>query len=310
MQEAQVLPRVYVRPGALRRGKNGWTHFWFLLPAMVVLTVIFLFPVGFAVVVSFFRFNLTEPNYGFRFAGLDNFFYIAQDPLLLKSVGWTFQFAIAAVVFELILGMIFALLLNSSALGRARGVLRALFLVPIIMSPVLTAHMGKLLFDATYGPVNHLITLLGFERVQWGADAASARWMILLSDIWLCTPFAMLILLAGLQNIPDEVLESASIDGANEWNKFIHIIIPYLKFPIMVIAVIRTMDALRIFDQIFVLTNGGPGSATTTIMFYDYRFAFSYFQMGRASAISFAFLIVIFAISYLYTRLLRREVEA
>jgi multiple sugar transport system permease protein len=279
------------------------------LPAVIVLAVVFLLPIGFAFVISFFRFDLNVANFGFKFLGLENYYYISRDKLLIDSVKWTFQFTVIAVVAELLLGMVFALLLNSSILGRARNFLRGVFLMPIILSGVLTAWMWRLIFDASYGPANHLVTLLGLEKIPWGATAWSAKVMIIAADIWLATPFVMLILLAGLQNIPQEILEAASIDGANAWRKFFSVTLPFLRFPIMVVLVIRTMDALRIFDQIYVLTSGGPGSATTTIMFYNYRFAFSYFQMGRAAAISFSFMMVIFIISYVYTRVLRREVD-
>ena len=292
-----------------RKKRRDLTPLWFLSPAMIVTAVVFVVPIGFALVISFFRFDLNVADFGFEFRGLDNFRYIFEDRQMRASVLWTFQFSIIAVTIELILGMVFALILNSPVLGKVRSVLRAIFLLPIIFSGVLTAWMWRLMFDASYGPVNHLITTLGFDKVAWGANALSAKTMIIVADIWLATPFMMLILLAGLQNIPNELYEAASIDGANAWDKFIYITVPFLKFPIMVALIIRTMDALRIFDQIFVLTNGGPGAVTSTIMFYNYRFAFSYFQMGRASAISFSFLIVIFLISYLYIRLLRREAE-
>jgi multiple sugar transport system permease protein len=291
-----------------RKKKKDWTPFWFLLPSLVILSLVFLLPIGFAFLISFFRFDLLVPGFGFKFVGLDNFIWMVNDQKLLASVRWTFQFTACAVATEMILGMIFALLLNSSFLGKARNVLRAVFLTPIILSGILSAHMVRLMFRDNTGPINHLVTTLGFDRIAWGADALSAQVMILFSNIWLVTPFAMLIFLAGLQNIPDEILEAASIDGANNWFKFIYIIIPYLKFPILLVAIIRTMDALRIFDQIYVLTSGGPGSATSTVMFYNYQYAFSYFQLGRASAISFTFLIIIFSICLVYTRILQREV--
>jgi multiple sugar transport system permease protein len=308
MRTATYQEKLRPDPKPVKRKRN-FIPLWFLLPALVVIAVVFLAPILFAFVISFFRFDLNLADYGFRFVGFRNFLFIFQDKLFLQSIRWTFLLAFIVVVVELALGLAFAMLLNSPALGRARDFLRSIFLVPIILSAVLTAWMWRLMFDASYGPVNHLVTLLGFDKIAWGADALSARAMIVIADVWLSTPFIMIILLAGLQNIPKEILEAASIDGATRWRKFSSIILPYLKFPLMVAAVIRTMDALRTFDQIFVLTSGGPGSATTTIMFYNYRYAFSYFQMGRASAMSFAFLIVIFLISFLYTRLLQRETD-
>jgi multiple sugar transport system permease protein len=220
---------------------------------------------------------------------------------------WTFEFTILAVSIELILGMIFAIMLNSTILGRARDFMRGVFLVPIMFSGVVTGWMWRLMFDSSYGPVNHFLSLWGIDKIPWGATLLTGRSMILITDIWFATPFVMLILLAGLQNIPIDLLEAASIDGASNWQKFTRIVLPLLKFPIMVVVVIRTMDGLRIFDLIRVLTRGGPGVSTSTIMLYTYQYAFSYFQIGRAAAMSFAFMVLIFFITYLYVRLLRRE---
>ena len=244
------------------------------------------------------------------FIGLDNYTAIAGDEQMIQSVQWTLLFTLIVVTIEVFLGMELELLLNSSILGWMRNLLRGIFLVPIMLSGVVSAWMWRLLFDTTYGPVNHFITSLGLDAVPWGADAVSARAMVVIADVWLATPFVMLILLAGLQNIPEELMEAASIDGATAWQKFLRITLPLLKFPIMVVLVIRTMDALRSFDQVFVLTSGGPGSSTSTIMYYNYRYAFYYFRMGRAAAVAFAFLLVILVITYIYTRLLRREAEA
>ena len=295
--------------GQKRRKRATLTPFWFLLPAMTVIVVVLVVPIFVSFFLSFFRFDLNVADFGFKFLGLGNYLYIFQDKLLIDSVKWTAQFTIVAVSLELILGMAFALLLNSPVLGKARGPVRAIFLLPIMVSYVLTAWMWRLMFNASYGPVNHLLSLFGVDKIPWGATAATAGAMVIVTDIWISTPFMMMVLLAGLQNIPVEVLEAAEMDGASAWTKLTQITLPLIKFPIMVVSVIRTMDALRIFDQIYVLTNGGPGNATSTIMFHNYRYAFSYFQIGRAAAMSFAFLLVIMVISYVYTRLLQREAE-
>ncbi|MCC7208817.1 MAG: sugar ABC transporter permease [Anaerolineae bacterium] len=288
---------------------RNYTPYLFIAPALLILLVVVILPIVYSFGISFFRYQLNAPQLGVKFIGLDNYAAIASDQQMIQSATWTVQFTLWAVSLELLLGMGLALLLHSRVLGHFRNLFRGVFLVPIMLSGVVAAWMWRLLFDTTYGPVNHLLSLLGISPIPWGADALTARVMLIIADVWLTTPFVMLILLAGLQNIPDELMEAASIDGATTRQKFTRITLPLLKFPILIVLVIRTMDALRAFDQAFVLTSGGPGNATSTIMFYNYRYAFYYFQMGRAAAVAFAFLLLILAITFLYTRLLRREAE-
>jgi multiple sugar transport system permease protein len=305
------LSQVVVSPTrpARKRGKLNPTPLYFITPALVVLLVVVVLPILFSFGFSFFRYQLNAPQIAPRFVGLEHYTAILRDQEMIQATSWTLQFTLIAVTLELILGMGLALLLNSRLLGWWRSLFRGVFLIPIMLSGVVSAWMWRLMFDTTYGPVNHLVSIFGLDPIPWGADSPTARAMLIIADIWLATPFVMLILLAGLQNIPDELMESASIDGATAWQKFTQITIPLLKFPILIVLVIRTMDALRAFDQAFVLTSGGPGNATSTIMFYNYRYAFYYFQIGRAAAVAFAFLLVILVITYLYTRLLQREAE-
>jgi multiple sugar transport system permease protein len=145
--------------------------------------------------------------------------------------------------------------------------------------------------------------------VHWGATVGTARLMVIIADIWICTPFSMLVLLAGMQSIPKDLFEVAAIDGASPIQLFRYITLPLLKYPIMVVAVIRSMDALRVFDMIYSLTGGisGPNDTSITIMFNIYRYAFNYFQVGRASALSVLLIVMLFIISVFMMRLLRRE---
>jgi multiple sugar transport system permease protein len=292
------------------RDKRNYTPYFFIAPAVLILLLVVVLPIVFSFGISFFRYQLNTPTIAPRFVGLDNYTRLIDDQELIQAATWTIQFTILAVSIQLVLGMGLALLLHSHILGRLRNILRGVFLIPIMLSAVVSAWMWRLLFDTTYGPVNHLLSLVGIDAVAWGADALSARAMLVIADVWLATPFVMLILLAGLQNIPDELIESASIDGATRIQRFLYVTLPLLKFPILIVLVIRTMDALRAFDQAFVLTSGGPGNATSTLMFYNYRYAFYYFQMGQAAAIAFGFLLLIIAITYIYNRLIRRQVEA
>ena len=293
---------------AKRRKQFRSVPYLFLVPSLLVLSIVVFIPIINAFVLSFHRYQLNMPGMGLRFVGLDNYVYIFQDEEMLASVSWTLQFTVAAVTAELVLGMIFALVLNSMVLGRLRGSLRAIFLVPMMLSGVVSGLMWRLLFDPEYGPVNHLMNSIGVGMVHWGSEIATARLMVIIADIWLATPFCMLILLAGMQGISKDHLEAAAIDGASAFQTFMRVVLPLLKFPIMVVVVIRGMDAIRAFDVIYTLTSGGPGATTSTIMYYNYRYAFSYFQMGRASAISIMFALLIFFLSLVMMRLLRRDV--
>jgi multiple sugar transport system permease protein len=309
MEVAKSLPGATAGYGPKKPRRFNYTPYLFIAPAVLVLVVVVILPILYSFFISFFRYQLNAPQLGARFVGLENYAALFSDQELIESALWTAQFTVTVVSLELVLGMGMALVLHSRLLGRFRNLFRGVLLIPIMLSAVVSAWMWRLLFDTTYGPVNHLLSLIGIGPIPWGADSLSARAMLIIADVWLATPFVMLILLAGLQNIPEELLEAASIDGATLWQRFTRIVIPLLKFPIMIVLVIRTMDALRAFDQAFVLTSGGPGNATSTIIFYNYRYAFYYFQVGRAAAVAFAFLLIILAITAIYTHLLRREAD-
>lgn len=290
------------------RFRQKLTPYWFILPALLVLGSFIAYPVLYSFWLSFHQYQWNMPALGKPFVGLENYLDIFRNEDLLYSVRWTVLFTVISVPVECLLGLSFALILNSKVLvGWARNLFRGVFLIPMMLAPVIAAFMWRMMFDAEYGPVNHFITLFGLEPVRWFTGATSARVAVILSDVWLATPFGMLVLLAGLQGIPEEYYEAARIDGASAWQLLLRVTLPLLKYPIMIVLIIRTMDALRIFDQIYILTSGGPGTATTTVMYYTYRFAFAFYQMGRASAVSFAVLIVISAITFGYLTILRRS---
>ncbi len=290
-----------------KKRRANFTPFFFLLPAILILGGVIIYPMFNALMLSFYRYQLNMPAQGTKFVGLANYFYILTDKEMINSLTWTLEFAVVVVLVELMLGMLFAVVLNTKLLGKMRHTLRAIFLVPIMLSGVVSGLMWRLMFDPEYGPVNHLMSSLGFGMIHWGSEIATARVMVMITDIWLATPFCMLVLLAGMQGIPIDLNEAASIDGASTFQTFMRITLPLLKYPIMVVIVTRSMDAIRAFDMIYTLTNGGPGSSTSTVMYYIYRYAFHYFQLGRASAMSIVFALLIFAFSFVMMRVLNRE---
>jgi multiple sugar transport system permease protein len=285
------------------------TPYWFILPALVALAAFIAYPVGYSFWLSFHDYQLNMPILGKPWVGLQNYRDLPDDKGLMSSIRWTVMFAVVAVPVGFVMGLILAVLLNSPYLGRARGLLRGIFLLPMMLAGVVAGFMWRMLFDPEYGPVNHLLGLIGVGRVSWFGEVTSARIAVIVAELWLTTPFVMLVLLAGLQSIPDELLEAARIDGASVAQSFRQITLPLLRSSIAVVIVIRTMDALRAFDQIYILTNGGPGTATSTVMYYNYRY-FTFFQMGRASALSFAVLVAIALVTALYLAVLRGSRES
>lgn len=294
--------------GAVARFRRGLTPYWFILPALLVLAMFIIGPVAYSFWLSFHEYQWNMPSFGRPFVGLRNYADLPNDEDLTRAVGWTLTFVVVSVPIGLVMGMVISLLLNSPYLGRGRlrGVLRGVFLLPMMLAAVVAGFMWRMLFDPEYGPVNHLLSFVGASPVSWFSEATAARTAVVVAELWLTTPFVVLVLLAGLQGIPEDVYEAGRIDGASARQLFTQITLPLLRTSIAIVLIIRTMDALRVFDLLFILTEGGPGTATATVMYYDYLYAFQYYQMGLASAFSFTVLVVIALITAVYLAVLRR----
>jgi ABC-type sugar transport system permease subunit len=264
------------------------------------------YPVLYGFWLSFHSYQMNMPSLGIPFVGLQNYVEIPRNAGLVNSVAWTFTFTAIAVPIECVIGLAAALVLHSAVAGRSRSILRGVLLLPMMMSGVVNGFMWRMLLDTEFGPVNHLLSLVGIAPITWFAKPLAAQSAVIVSDVWLTTPLVLLILLAGLQTIPEELHEAARIDGASAWQALLHITLPLLRYSILVVLIIRTMDALRVFDQIYALTKGGPGTSTETVMYYTYQYAFTFYQMGRASAVSFVILIAISLITFGYLIVLRR----
>ncbi len=311
MISAKAVERVPERTSSARATHRFWASiapYLFILPALLVLAVFIVGPVAWSFWISFHEYQWNMPSFGMPFVGLRNYADLLRDRDLLSSVAWTVSFAVISVPIGLVMGFVLALLLNSRVLGRrTRSVLRGIFLLPMMLAAVVAGFMWRMLFDPEYGPVNHLLSLVGISPISWFSDATAARAAVVTAELWLTTPFVALVLIAGLQGIPGDVYEAGSIDGATAFQQFWQITLPLLRTSIAIVLVIRTMDALRVFDLVFILTNGGPGTSTTTVMYYNYLYAFQYFQMGLASAFSFVILVVIALITIGYLMILRRS---
>ncbi|HEV2915177.1 MAG TPA: sugar ABC transporter permease [Pyrinomonadaceae bacterium] len=271
-------------------------------PTVLVLLALSIYPLLYAVRVSFQTNVGRSAQWTFR-----NFARLASDGFFLSALAHTFVYATGALLFEFVLGLGLALLLNREM--RGRSLFRASLLVPLMLPPVVVGVVWRLMLNPNFGAINGTLKSLGLdtEALVWTASPKLALASVIAVDVWQWTPFVFLVLLAGLQAIPQEPYEAARIDGSSSWQTFRHITLPLLKPAILIALLLRTMDLLRVFDQIFILTEGGPGFATETISLYIYRAAFRFGNFGYAAAMSFVLLLLTNIISTLYIRLLQRQ---
>lgn len=262
----------------------------FMTPAVIFVVVMMIAPVLFTIWMSLHDWGggaTSRP----RFIGLANFVNVFTDDPRFWSAFWrTFYFTAMAVAVETVLGVAIAVLLNREFMGK--GVLRTIFLFPMIATPVAIALVWRLMYEPTLGILNDLLSALGLPTSTWVADASLVLPALALVDVWEWTPLITLITLAGLSALPADPFEAAAIDGAGRWQTFRHITLPMLRPVIIVAVAFRLIDALKTFDIIFVITQGGPGFASETLNLYVYAQSFQYQNLGYAASL----LIVFFAI--------------
>ena len=271
-------------------------------PALAVLLALSIYPLLYSITISLQQ----ETASGIAWT-LAHFKRLATDNFFRTAMAHTFVYAIAALTCEFVLGLALALLLNQQI--RGRGVFRASLLVPMMLPTVVVGIVWRLLLNPNFGAINGTLKQLGIntESLTWTASPRLAFLAVVAVDVWQWTPFVFLVLLAGLQAIPQEPYEAALIDGSSRWQTFRHVTLPLLKPAILIVLLLRTMDLLRVFDQIFILTEGGPGFATEMISLYIYRTAFRFFDFGYAAAMSFVLLALTNLVSVVYLKLLQDE---
>jgi multiple sugar transport system permease protein len=294
-----------------RRGEKFFNRreraFPYLLvaPAVAVLLALSIYPLLYIVKISFQSGSGDDARWT-----LANFARLFSDSFFRDALLHTLIYAAVALTAEFLLGLGLALLVDRPL--RGRNVFRAVLLIPMMLPPVVVGVVWRLMFNPNFGAINGTLKSIGAntDSLTWTASPALALLSVIAVDTWQWTPFMFLILLAGLQAIPQEPYEAAMVDGANWRQTFFHVTLPLLKPAILIALLLRTMDLLRVFDQIFILTEGGPGFATETVSLYIYRAAFRFFDFGYAAAMSFVLLMLTNAISYAYIRLLQRQETA
>lgn len=284
---------------AARDARLAW---WFVLPALGTILLVALFPLGWTLWESLHIHDLRMPWRGRPFVGLGNYGEVLADGRFWSALGHTLAFTVASVGLELGLGLILALALNRAY--RGRGLVRAAVLIPWAIPTVVAALLWRFMFDSQAGIANAVAMKLGLmdEPFVWFISATAAWVPVVLADVWKMTPFVTLLLLAGLQNIDAALYEAARIDGASAWQQFRHVTLPLLKPAILVALIFRTLDAFRVFDLIYVLTGGGPGTSTEPIALYTFNSLLQNLRFGYGSALSVVVFLVTFGLALVYIR--------
>lgn len=273
---------------------------------MVYLLVLGVFPLLFSLRLVFGAWNAGQKDV--TWVGLANIQRLLADERFWGSLGRTLAFVALAAGLELLIGCGVALALQN--ITRGKNWMRVAFALPMLLPPIAVSFTWKMLFDYNRGPVNYLFSELGLPRVAWLAGQESALLSLVIVDLWQWTPFIMLAALAALESLPVELYEAATVDGATRWEMLKSITLPLIKPYLVAIVLLRAIDAFKVFDTIYILTGGGPGTATEMLTFYAYVAGFRPFNMGFTATISWAIVIIMSIVFLLFLRAFRRIEES
>jgi multiple sugar transport system permease protein len=267
-------------------------YYWFVVPGVLATLAVIVFPWIFTVWMSFHEWKIGEAA---KWVGLRNYVELATNQRFLESIWHTFYFTALAVVLPLVLGTFAAVVFHREF--PFRGLLRTIFIMPMMATPVAIALVWVMMFHPQLGVLNYLLSLVGIGPSEWVFARDTVIPSLAMVEVWLWTPFVMIIVLGGLAAVPTEPYESALLDGATQWQMFWKITFPLVLPFIVVAGIIRTIDALKAFEVIYVISNGGPGTASETINLYLYSQAFAYYNVGNASAVVVVFFAIIVVLS-------------
>jgi multiple sugar transport system permease protein len=278
-----------------RKDRAAWL---LLLPMIVIMAAVTGFPLLNTVWLAFTDAGLT---------GVENFAYIAEDGNFHDALGYTVYFTVVSVSIEVVLGVAVALLLNQQFVGRT--LVRALMILPWALPTIVNAVMWRLIYNPEFGSLNALLVQAGVLDAyrSWLGDPDTALNMVILADVWKNYPLIALIVLAGLQTIPRDLYEAAIMDGAGAWTRFWNITLPGIIGPLSVALVLRSIEAFKVFDIIYVMTRGGPADATKTVSFFVYQESFTYLRAGSGAAYALTVTAISGLMIALYIVMLRRR---
>jgi ABC-type sugar transport system permease subunit len=276
----------------------------FLSPTLVIFTAFILFPVFFSFYLSFHSWNMFSGDT--TFVGLENYSRMIQDAEFWQVLGNTAVYTFGTIPINMALSLWVAYLLNKKLKGKK--FLRTAFFAPVIISPVAAAVIWRWMYDPNFGLVNYLISFLGIGSINWLNEPTAAMFALIIMGVWKTFGINMILFSAGLQGIPDNYYEAAELDGAGKWAKFYHITIPMLAPTTFFIMIMSMISSFQVFDIVYVLTSGGPMGSTKVLVFYVYEYAFKFFEMGYASAISYFLFAVLFILTMLQVKYMKSKV--
>ncbi len=262
----------------------------FLIPAFLIVFAVLIFPIVFSFVVSLFDWPLSAGGGTRRFVGAGNYVELVRDKEFWNSLRLQLGFIFIAIPIEIALGLGAALLLNREF--RGGRVVRALILLPVFFLPIVSGMTWRFMLQPRYGALNNFLLSLGAPEITWLGHPTYAYAAVIVQDVWRMWPFVFMLLYAGLVGIPADILEAAEIDGATSTKRLTKIILPLLYPTILTALLLRIIDALRIFSEVYVMTEGGPGMATTLFSLYTHRQAFGYMKVGMSSAMAIFLLVI------------------
>ena len=272
----------------------------FALPSFILIFTVMLFPVGYAIIYSFTDFRLGKSA---KFIGLENYISIFQDSEFLSALGFTLILTLVAVLSQFVIGKILALLLDN--IHHFKKPISIMIYVPYFITAAAMGVIFRWMFMSNWGIIDQICRMIGISTPGWLDSPFWSRVVIILGEVFQNTPFSVIILYAGLQSMPLDQIEAAKIDGANNWQLFTKIKLPNLRQLIIIIFMMRTMDAFRLFDRVNVTTGGGPGISTETLAIYNYTTTFTKLRVGRGCAIGVITLIILAVIINVIMKVLR-----
>jgi multiple sugar transport system permease protein len=289
----------------MKRNVAGWI---FVAPAMMAIAVFFVVPVAAALAMSFTDFDIyaLADLRNLRFIGLDNYANLLQTPLFWQALANTGFFVLVGVPLSIAASLGAALLLNSS-LVRLSGFFRTALFAPVVTTLVAVAVVWRYLLHSRYGLINHGLAQLGIDPIDWLGDLLWAMPAIALMSVWKNFGYNMIILLAGLQAVPKELYEAASLDGASRWRQFLDVTLPSLAPMLLMVGILTTAAHFQLFAEPYVMTQGGPAQRTVTVLYFMYEEGFKWWSLGSASAVAFFLFLIMFAFTLLQVRVSRRS---
>ena len=271
------------------------TPYGFILPAVIVMMAGLVYPVIDAFYLSFYDWDIGTSWDRAERIGFDHYVRMFNDDGVRESAWVTFRFGFWTILIEMVLGTALALMLEKPI--RGASIFRTIFILPLMVSPVVVGLIWRYLFDARIGWINHYLGVIGIEPQIWLGDPQLAFFAIVFTDIWQWTPFIFIIVIAGLQALPSEVLEASTIDGANWWQQIFLVKLPMIRSILVIALLMRLIDVFRALEVMFIMTYGGPGRSTELLSLHIYKNAFDGLQLGYASAISVLLIVLVFGLS-------------